>query len=94
MLRNGKVAVKKLSQSLHMDNQRFENEVGCLMRMRAKQHKNIVRFLGYCIETQGTMEEYDGRFVLADERLLCFEYPSGGKLDAYITGKRIMSCDM
>jgi hypothetical protein len=29
------------------DELRFVNELGCLMRMRAKQHKNIVRFLGY-----------------------------------------------
>ena len=87
------MAVKRIFGCPGNDELRFVNELGCLMRMRAKQHKNIVRFLGYCIETQGTMEEYDGRFVLADERLLCFEYPSGGKLDAYITGKRIVSCD-
>ncbi|CAN6371457.1 unnamed protein product, partial [Urochloa humidicola] len=38
--------------------------------------RNIVRFLGYCADTQGIMMEHVGRYVLADVRvrLLCFEY--------------------
>jgi serine/threonine protein kinase len=88
VLRNGKVLVKKLDQSREMNEERFDNEVRCLMRMRAN-HKNIVRFLGFCADRQ-----HEGN-VEADElhRLLCFEYPTGGTLDAYITGRRIVSHD-
>jgi hypothetical protein len=73
VLRNGKVLVKKLDQSREMNEERFDNEVRCLMRMRAN-HKNIVRFLGFCAERQ-----HEGN-VEADElhRLLCFEYPTRG----------------
>ena len=82
------MAVKRIFGWPGNDELRFVNELGCLMRMRAKQHRNIVRFLGYHradADTQGKADERHG--------LLCFEYPSGGgKLDAYITGTRIVSC--
>jgi hypothetical protein len=54
--------------------------------MKAK-HKNVVRFLGYCADTQGKMANYNGKFVMADvqQRLLCFEYLPRS-LDVYITG--------
>jgi len=83
ILKNGKVAVKWLSNSL-MDDKEFLQEVECLMTVK---HKNVVRFLGYCADTQGSMELYKGKFVMADvrQRLLCFEYLSKGSLDQYIT---------
>lgn len=57
------------------------------------RHKNIVRFLGYCADTQGSMEKFNKRFVMADvqQRLLCFEYVPNGSLHDYITGKTILS---
>lgn len=55
--------------------------------MKAK-HKNIIRFLGYCSDTQGEMLDFEGKFVMADHRswLLCFEYVPNGSLDKHITG--------
>ncbi|RLM70060.1 hypothetical protein C2845_PM17G06520 [Panicum miliaceum] len=84
LLRNGTVAVKKLLDSVDFDEQKFNQEIECLMRVK---HKNIVRFLGYCADTQGKMFRFHGKFVMADyrQRLLCFEYVSGGSLDRYIT---------
>ncbi|KAM3393432.1 hypothetical protein ACQJBY_014240 [Aegilops geniculata] len=83
MLQNGKVAVKRLSNT-HMYEKEFHREVECLMMVK---HKNVVRFLGYCADTQGSMERYNGKFVMADvqQRLLCFEYLPNGSLDKYIT---------
>uniref|UniRef100_A0ACD5UIT3 Uncharacterized protein n=1 Tax=Avena sativa TaxID=4498 RepID=A0ACD5UIT3_AVESA len=76
------VAVKRLSQA-YMHEKQFHREVECLMRVK---HKNIVRFLGYCADTQGNMGIYEGKLVMADvqQRLLCFEYLPTGSLDKYI----------
>jgi coatomer subunit beta' len=85
LLQNGTVAVKKLSQILDVVEKNFHREVECLMRVK---HKNIVRFLGYCGDTQVKMCNYEGKLVMADvrERLLCFEFVSNGSLDGYIAG--------
>ncbi|KAJ1253750.1 hypothetical protein BS78_K198400 [Paspalum vaginatum] len=82
VLHGGLVAVKKLSDDL-IEDRSFQQEVAHLMRTR---HRNIVRFLGYCADTQGKMTEYQGRYVLADVRvrLLCFEYIRNGKLTVNI----------
>lgn len=82
-LTNGAVAVKKLINT-HIHENKFRQEVGCLIRAK---HKNVVRFLGYCADTQGKMANYNGKFVMADvqQRLLCFEYLPRS-LDVYITG--------
>ena len=79
------VAVKKLSRTFDLAENKFHKEVECLIKAK---HKNIVRFLGYCSETQGRIADYEGRFVMADIRnwLLCFEYVPNGSLDKYITG--------
>jgi hypothetical protein len=84
-LQNGEVAVKKLSQALDLDEKNFKKEVSCLMTVR---HKNIVRFLGYCADTQGKISNYAGKMVMADERerLLCFEFVPNGNLERYIAG--------
>uniref|UniRef100_A0A453A736 Protein kinase domain-containing protein n=1 Tax=Aegilops tauschii subsp. strangulata TaxID=200361 RepID=A0A453A736_AEGTS len=83
MLNCGKVAVKRLCNTLM--HEEFQREVVCLMMVK---HKNVVRFLEYCADTQGSMERYNGKFVMADvqQRLLCFEYLPKGSLDKYITG--------
>jgi serine/threonine protein kinase len=84
LLRNGTVAVKKLSVSVGFDDQKFIQEIDCLMKVK---HKNIVRYLGYCADTQSKLFSYNGRNIFADypQRFLCFEYVSGGSLYNYIT---------
>jgi len=66
-----------------MHGEQFQREVDCLMRVK---HKNVVRFLGYCCDTQGNVQMCDGRNILAEvqERLFCFEYIPKGSLDKYI----------
>lgn len=86
MLENGTVAAKKLFERLDIPDNKFNEEIRCLMKVK---HKNIVRFLGYCANIQGEMVGHDGDFVMADlrQRLLCFEYVPKGSLDEYIKGK-------
>ncbi|XP_066355004.1 cysteine-rich receptor-like protein kinase 14 [Miscanthus floridulus] len=83
ILGTGTVAVKKLSNA-YIHETEFQREVECLMSVR---HKNIVRFLGYCADTQGSMQRYKNKYVMADvqQRLLCFEYVPKGSLHDYIT---------
>lgn len=78
------IAVKKLHDTIHMDETKYNQEVACLMRVR---HENIVRFLGYCANTHEVVSDYHGKFVMADvrHRSLCFEYQPKS-LDAHITG--------
>ncbi|TVU45473.1 hypothetical protein EJB05_04962 [Eragrostis curvula] len=80
---NGTVAVKKLFETLDMDDKTFSQEIQSLLKVR---HKNTVRFLGYCADTQGEMAEYEGKFVMADvrNRLLCFEFVPNGSLYEHI----------
>uniref|UniRef100_A0A452XI94 Protein kinase domain-containing protein n=6 Tax=Aegilops tauschii subsp. strangulata TaxID=200361 RepID=A0A452XI94_AEGTS len=77
------VAVKRLTNTL-MDEKEFHQEVECLMMVK---HKNIVRFLGYCANRQGSMERRHEKFIMADvhQRLLCFEYLPNGNLYEYIS---------
>uniref|UniRef100_A0A453AKX1 Protein kinase domain-containing protein n=1 Tax=Aegilops tauschii subsp. strangulata TaxID=200361 RepID=A0A453AKX1_AEGTS len=84
MVGNEAVAVKRLSTTFDMQENKFHKEVECLMKAK---HKNIVRFLGYCSDTQGKIVDYEGKMVMADIRnwLLCFEYVPSGSLDKYIT---------
>ncbi|KAG2576250.1 hypothetical protein PVAP13_6NG015268, partial [Panicum virgatum] len=81
---NGMIAVKKLYNTLDMHEKKFIQEVQCLMKVR---HKNIVRFLGYCADTQGEMTDYEGKSVLAEvrNRLLCFEFVPNESLCEHIT---------
>ncbi|OQU83026.1 hypothetical protein SORBI_3005G063600 [Sorghum bicolor] len=83
-LQGGTVAVKRLSPELDMDEKNFNHEISSLIKVK---HKNIVRFLGYCSDTQGKVETYQGKTVMADvrQRLLCFEFLPNGSLDRYIT---------
>lgn len=77
--------MKRLSIELDMDEKTFKNELISLIRMK---HENIVRFLGYCVDTQGKVELYQRDTVIADirQRLLCFEFLPNGGLDKHIDG--------
>lgn len=79
------VAVKKLSQMPEMPENKFNQEVDSLIRVK---HKNIVRFLGYCFDTKGIVVKFKGGNAIAEDRqrLLCFEFLQKGSLDKYITG--------
>lgn len=84
LLKNGTIAVKKLKNVI-MDDTNFNTEV-CNMAM--VKHKNIVRFLGYCGDTQTEVHNYEGKNVIVEERqrLLCFEYLPEGSLRKHIYG--------
>jgi serine/threonine protein kinase len=79
------IAVKRISHT-YRDVKQFNREVQCLIRVK---HKNVVRFMGYCVESQGRADSYNGKFVISDvlQKLLCFEYLHNGTLDKYITGR-------
>ncbi|TVU26837.1 hypothetical protein EJB05_29402, partial [Eragrostis curvula] len=84
LLQNGIVAVKKLIQLNDMHEKLFQRELDSLMRVR---HKNIVRFLGYCSDTQGKLFKWEGKNVVSEERqrCFCFEFLPQGSLDKYIS---------
>ncbi|GJN28247.1 hypothetical protein PR202_gb16351 [Eleusine coracana subsp. coracana] len=84
LLQNGTVAVKKLTQTLDLHETKFHQEIDSLMRVR---HKNIVRFMGYCSDTQGKVWKLQGKNVMAEERhrFLCFEFLPLGSLEKYIS---------
>jgi len=81
------VAIKRLDQLLKpgFQERQFENEVYHLMRLK---HPNIVRFLGYCSDTQGKMLTHKGKNTMVEERqrFLCFEFLPEGSLDKHISG--------
>ncbi|VAH99639.1 unnamed protein product [Triticum turgidum subsp. durum] len=78
------IAVKKLFEQFEILDKNFACEIACLVGVK---HKNTVRFLGYCSETQHVMRLYEGRSVWADvrQRLLCFEYLPKGCLADYLS---------
>jgi serine/threonine protein kinase len=79
--------VKRISNNQTIDETLFRREVNSLMKV---DHQNIVRFLGFCSNTEHKLIEIkgSGEYVYAEvrERLLCFEYIENGSLDEYITG--------
>ncbi|KAM3353922.1 hypothetical protein ACQJBY_024860 [Aegilops geniculata] len=83
VLDNGTVAVKKLSNT-YLYEDKFRQEIECLMKAK---HKNIVRFLGYCSDTQEKFLKHEGKAIMAaiQERILCFEYVPKGDLLKYIS---------
>ncbi|KAF7046486.1 hypothetical protein CFC21_055512 [Triticum aestivum] len=78
------IAVKKLFERFEILDKNFESEVACLVGVK---HKNTLRFLGYCSETQLVVMPYDGKLVCAEERqrLLCFEYICKGSIADYLS---------
>uniref|UniRef100_A0A0A8Y1I8 Protein kinase domain-containing protein n=1 Tax=Arundo donax TaxID=35708 RepID=A0A0A8Y1I8_ARUDO len=85
-LQNGMVAVKKLDTLKDFDDKLFLEEVKCLKKVK---HKNIVRFLGYCVDSQGELMEIEGKLKIVEvqQRLLCFEYVPNGSLHHYLKEK-------
>ncbi|CAL5048335.1 unnamed protein product [Urochloa decumbens] len=86
LLQTGKViAVKKLDHHLKLavQERQFENEVYHLMRLK---HPNIVRFVGYCYETQNECVAHNGKYIFVEmqQRLHCLEYLSNGSLDKHL----------
>ncbi|CAO2153012.1 unnamed protein product, partial [Urochloa humidicola] len=84
ILQNGKtIAVKKLSE-MHLDDNRFHNEVTYLI---GAKHKNIVELIGYCAESRWEATQVTGKYVMAEirHRLICFEYINNKSLDEYIS---------
>ena len=75
-----------------LDDKLFRREFNSLMQVI--NHRNVVRFLGFCHNTEGEAIKETGseNFVWAQkrERLLCFEYISNGSLDKYITGTTML----
>ncbi|KAJ1276325.1 hypothetical protein BS78_05G205900 [Paspalum vaginatum] len=84
VLTNGTViAVKKLYDVQELDDEQFKNEFSNLMRV---QHKNIIRFIGYCNETRFTPSMFNGEQILVRRiyKALCFEYLPHGSLDNHL----------
>lgn len=81
---NGQVIVVKKFSSPRISDTRFARVIQCLMKVH---HKNIVQFIGYCVDTQENRVLYHGRLRLANiqSRLLCFEYLPNGAVDQYIS---------
>lgn len=81
--------MKKLYDAIELSDEMYLKEVQSMMRSK---HKNIVRFFGYCADTQWKIVKHDGRHVMAEarQRLLCFELFPNGSLDKYITGTTVL----
>ncbi|ONM10569.1 uncharacterized protein [Zea mays] len=82
--KNGEtMAVKLLHSMAGLDDKLFEEEFHNIARL---QHKNIVRLVGFCHETQRQFIPHDGKMIFADSKYmaLCFEYMHNGSLDKFI----------
>lgn len=78
--------MKKLYDVLQLDDVQFRNEFSNLMKL---QHKNIIRFIGYCNEVRHEPFELNGEHILGRRiyKVLCFEYLPGGSLDKHLYGE-------
>ncbi|EMS49888.1 Cysteine-rich receptor-like protein kinase 19 [Triticum urartu] len=77
------VAVKKISNVHTISDKEFMDEIKCL---KSAKHKNIVRFLGYCAETDEEITPSGGTLVMAGKRIrmMCFEYVPNGNIRQYL----------
>ncbi|TVU23697.1 hypothetical protein EJB05_26076, partial [Eragrostis curvula] len=88
-LRNDVMVAVKLDTSQDLSDQQFLREVNTLNTIK---HKNIVRFLGYCVYTQRVVMEMEGQHMLIEEapkKFLCFEYAPNGNLQDYLKDSRL-----
>ncbi|VAI10971.1 unnamed protein product [Triticum turgidum subsp. durum] len=88
-LQNSSVAVKRILNYHTINDESFNRETTSLISV---QHKNIVRFLGYCANTENKAMKHSesgepSKYIFAEmrERLLYFEYIKNGSLDRYLT---------
>lgn len=88
-LQNSSVAVKRILNCHTINDESFNRETTSLISVK---HKNIVRFLGYCANTENKAMKHSesgepSKYIFAEmrERLLCFEYINNGSLDKYLT---------
>lgn len=94
VLQSGRViAVKRIFDAHLLDNNnKFENEITCLMGVR---HQNVIQLVGYCVATRSeAMKLPSGKHVMVQTPacLLCFEFHCKGSLDKYVSGMLKISC--
>ena len=86
MRENGEeIAVKMLRRDYSgFDDKQFQKE---FYNLKMLQHQNIVRFVGYCYETQHIPFDYNGKHIFADKTFgaLCFEYLHNGSLGKHLS---------
>ena len=89
VLPNGNVAIKRIKNGYTIDEKLFYREVNSLLNVN---HLNVVRFLGFCANTEQTAIKMEGsKHIYAEirERLLCFEYMNNKSLNKHLSGKTL-----
>ncbi|KAF7069292.1 hypothetical protein CFC21_074946 [Triticum aestivum] len=79
------IAVKLLYNNIQTPNdEQFQHEFDNLMMLN---HRNIVRLVGYCYETQRQHVDFHGRIVFGETtyKALCFEYMHNGSLQRHLS---------
>ncbi|KAF7011838.1 hypothetical protein CFC21_026102 [Triticum aestivum] len=83
--KNGEtIAVKLLHSMPGRDNENFEKE---FRNLTSLLHKNIVRLVGFCHETQKECVLHNEKMIFAERThmALCFEYMQNGDLGRYLS---------
>uniref|UniRef100_A0A453A659 non-specific serine/threonine protein kinase n=1 Tax=Aegilops tauschii subsp. strangulata TaxID=200361 RepID=A0A453A659_AEGTS len=81
------IAVQRLEENSPVPREKiFTNEVKNIMVL---EHKNIVKLIAYCRETQNALVQSNGTNIIAEitETLLCYEYLPKGSLHQNLFGE-------